>query len=165
MNWQDFADKQAITEQLYRYCRSVDRLDVALGYSVFHEDSTADYGVSGFQGSGRGAIDSICAAHGHLKAHTHQVTNILIELDEDRAASEAYFTATLRGAREGKPFQIHVCGRYIDSWSRRDGHWAIDHRNAVIDFDSMSDVTPLYDHQWARRDAQDPSYAVLKGTP
>ena len=63
----------------------------------------------------------------------------------------------------GQPFQMQVWARYCDTWSRRDGHWAIDHRNTVIDFDLMSAVTPLHDHQWARRDPQDPSYAVLKG--
>lgn len=161
---QEIADKQAITEQLYRYCRSVDRLDVPLGHSVFHEDATADYGPTSYQGSGRGAIDYICQAHLGLQAHSHQVTNILVELDGDRAASEAYVMAALRGEREGKPFQMQVWARYIDTWSRRDGHWAIDRRNTVIDFDSIGEVTPLHQHQWTRRDPQDPSYAVLKGT-
>lgn len=160
---QELADKQAITEQLYRYCRSVDRLDVPLGHSVFHEDATANYGPTGYQGSGRGAIDAICKAHLNLKAHSHQVTNVLIELDGDRAASEAYVMTALRGERDGQPFQIHVCARYCDTWSRREGHWAIDHRDAVIDFDSMSEVAPLADHTWARRDREDPSYAILTG--
>jgi len=158
-------DKQAITEQLYRYCRSVDRLDVPLGHSVFHEDATANYGPTSYQGSGRGAIDHICQAHLGLLAHSHQVSNILIELDGDRAASEAYVTATLRGSRDGSLFQLQVWARYCDKWSRRDGHWAIDHRDTVIDFDTITDVTPVHDHNWARRDAGDPSYAILKGQP
>jgi hypothetical protein len=29
-------DRQAITEQIYRQCRAVDRLDIPLGHSVFH---------------------------------------------------------------------------------------------------------------------------------
>jgi hypothetical protein len=41
---QALLDKEAIREGLYRYCRSVDRLDAALGHGVFHEDSYADYG-------------------------------------------------------------------------------------------------------------------------
>ena len=47
-------DKQAITEQLANYCRACDRLDKPLGYGVFHEDSTADYGADVYQGTGRG---------------------------------------------------------------------------------------------------------------
>jgi hypothetical protein len=157
----DLADKQAITEQLYRYCRSVDRLDVPLGHTVFHADATADYGPHGYRGDGRGAIDWICAAHGHLLHHTHQVTNVLIELAGDRAASEAYVTATLRIEREGRVMQIENWARYCDLWSRRDGHWAIDRREAVIEFDAIREVTPMKQHDRARRGPHDPSYAVF----
>jgi hypothetical protein len=158
------ADKQAITEQIYRYCRSVDRIDVPLGHAVFHADATADYGPTGYQGSGRGAIDWICEAHAGLLHHTHQVTNILIELDGDRAASEAYVTATLRMAREGKVMQIENCARYCDRWSLRDGMWAIDARVTVIEFDELREVTPMKVHDHARRDRTDPSYAILACT-
>lgn len=159
----DLADKQAITEQIYRYCRSVDRLDVSLGHSVFHEDSTADYGPRGYQGPGRGAIDWICEAHGHLLHHTHQVTNVLIELTGERASSEAYVTATLRMDREGRTMQIESWARYCDTWSKREGSWAIDQRETVIDFDSIREVTPMQQHERGTRGKDDPSYAVFQG--
>lgn len=155
------ADKHAITEQLYRYCRSVDRLDVPLGHAVFHEDATADYGASGYRGTGHGAIDWICEAHRQLVSHSHQVSNVLIELDGDRAGSESYVTATLRMEREGKVMQIEVWGRYCDRWSRRDGVWRIDHRDSVIDYDSIREVAPMNRHERARRDGTDLSYAAL----
>jgi len=158
---QSLADKQAITEQIYRYCRSVDRLDVPLGHAVFHEDATAHYGDR-YQGPARGVIDWICASHLHMQAHSHQVTNILIELDGDRAGSESYVFAALRGERESGAFQIQVWGRYCDTWSRRDGRWAIDHRDALIDFDTMGDVTAVSPQQRVTRDALDPSYAILR---
>lgn len=161
-NLAQLADKQAITEQIYRYCRSVDRLDVPLGHSVFHEDATADYGPHGYQGPGRGAIDWICAAHGHLLHHTHQVTNILIELAGNRASSEAYVTADLRMDREGRTMQIENWARYCDTWSKREGVWAIDRRETVIEFDSIREVTPMKPHAHGTRDRQDPSYAVLE---
>lgn len=157
------ADKQAITEQIYRYCRSVDRLDIPLGHSVFHEDSTADYGPSGYTGPGRGAIDWICEAHGHLLHHTHQVSNILIEVKGDHAFSEAYVTATLRMNRDGRTMQIENWARYCDTWSRRDGQWAIDRRETVMEFDSISEVNPMKQHTQATRGKDDPSYAVLEG--
>ena len=40
---QNLADRQAITDLIYRYCRSMDRIDAELGYSIWHEDATADY--------------------------------------------------------------------------------------------------------------------------
>lgn len=154
------ADKHAITEQIYRYCRSVDRLDVPLGHSVFHDDATADYGAN-YKGTGRGAIDWICASHRQLLFHSHQVSNVLVELDGDRAGSEAYVTATLRMEREGRLVQMEVWGRYCDRWSRRDGLWRIDHRDSLIDYDSIREVTPMQSHDRARRDETDPSYAAL----
>lgn len=158
---EQLADKQAITEQIYRYCRSVDRLDLPLGRAVFHEDATADYGSGAYTGTGHGAIEWICAAHRQLLSHSHQVSNILIELDGNRAGSESYVTATLRLEREGKVMQIEVWGRYCDRWSRRDGAWRIDHRDSVIDHDSIREVTPMNRHERGRRDDTDPSYAAL----
>ncbi|GGC08258.1 hypothetical protein GCM10011494_28640 [Novosphingobium endophyticum] len=155
------ADKQAITEQLYRYCRSVDRLDVPLGQSVFHADATADYGPTGYQGTGHGAIEWICQAHSQLLCHSHQVSNILIELDGDRAGSEAYVTATLRMERGGKMMLIENWARYCDRWSRRDGFWRIDHRDTVIDYDSIREVAPMHAHERGRRDETDPSYPAF----
>jgi hypothetical protein len=75
MNNQDIADRLAITDQIYRYCRSVDRLDVPLGHGVFHSDSYADFGS--YKGSGRGWIDFICKEHLKFLHHSHQVTNII----------------------------------------------------------------------------------------
>src|ERR1700712_3669770 len=96
----EVADRQAITDQLYRYCRAMDRIDHELGYSIWHEDGTADYGAAVWQGSGRGFIDSVGVAHRGLLQHSHQVTNIIIELDGDRAASQAYVNARLPLERE-----------------------------------------------------------------
>lgn len=160
----DSADRQAITELIYRYCRSVDRLDVALGHSIWHPDGRADYGEAVYQGNGRGVIDHICAQHRHTLAHSHQVSNIIIDLDGDRAGSESYVTATLRVRRGEQLKQITVWGRYIDQWSRRDGRWGLDSRISARDFDEIRDVTAMSEHDIGRRDRSDPSYAVL-GNP
>ena len=156
------ADRQAITDQIYRYCRAMDRIDHELGYAVWHEDGTADYGEAVFQGSGRDFIDHVCRQHSQLLVHSHQVTNIVIELDGERAGSEAYVTANLRMERGGKLLQMTVLSRYIDRWSKRGGRWAIDHRVAVMDMDEVREVTPMKQLDQGRRDRTDPSYAVLE---
>jgi ketosteroid isomerase-like protein len=156
------ADRQAITDQIYRYCRAMDRIDHQLGYSIWHEDGTADYGHN-YQGNGRGFIDHVCAQHAGLQQHSHQMSNIVIELDGDKAGSESYVTATLRMVRDGKTMQMSVISRYIDTWSKREGRWALDHRHAVMEMDEMREVTPMKVHDIARRDPSDPSYTVLKG--
>ena len=159
----EIADRLAITDQIYRYCRAMDRIDRALGYLIWHEDGTADYGAAVFQGTGRGFVDHVCQQHGHLLSHSHQVGNITIELDGDRAGSEAGVTATLRMNRDGRLQQMVVLSRYIDRWSKREGRWAIDHRVTVIDMDEIRDVTPMKLHEAGRRDRSDPSYDVLGG--
>jgi hypothetical protein len=155
------ADRQAITDALYRYCRSVDRLDVPLGRSVFHEDGWADYGPDVYQGPARDVIDLICAQHARTLVHSHQISNIVIALDGDRAGSEAYCTATLRIERDGQMRQMTVWSRYVDAWERRDGTWAIARRQAIRDFDEIRTVTEMYRHDVGRRDASDPSYGLL----
>jgi hypothetical protein len=99
------ASKQDITEQIYRYCRSMDRIDHEIGKSVSHADGTADYGPL-YTGLGSGFTDLALASHmSDYLAHSHQVTNILIEVDGDRAKSEAYVTVTLQLQEKGKPMQ------------------------------------------------------------
>jgi hypothetical protein len=156
----DVADRLAITGQIYRYCRSVDRLDVPLGYSVFHPDSYADFGV--YKGTGREWIDFICEEHRKFLHHSHQVTNIILDIDGDRAGSESYVTATLRRRDGDKLMQHQFWARYIDSWSRQDGNWAIDRRDCIVDFASISEVTPIREDDRSRRDHDDPSYKVLE---
>lgn len=160
---QRLLDKNAIREALFKYCRSVDRLDIPLGHSVFHEDSYADYGADVYQGPGRGCIDAIVKTHDNLTTHSHQISNILIALDGDRAGSEAYMTGTMWMRRDGKDFQIFVRARYLDTWEKRDGIWAITRRELAYDHDEVREVTPMRGTVNATRDAGDPSYTILKG--
>jgi hypothetical protein len=156
------ADRQEITDLIYRYCRAMDRIDAELGYSIWHEDAVADYGADIYQGSGRGFIDHVCAVHRKTLAHSHQVSNIIIQLEADRAASESYVTATLRMMTGGKLLQITAWSRYIDQWSRRDGRWGIDKRIAILDFDEIREATAIGKTARGSRDRDDPSYAVLR---
>jgi hypothetical protein len=159
---QAVTDRQQITDLIYRYCRSVDRLDLELGYSVWHEDGLAEY-ESFYSGTGRGVIDKICAQHRLVLGHSHQISNIIIELDDERAGSESYVTATLR-MRDGERLrQMTVWSRYIDRWSRRGGRWGIDKRVAIRDFDEVRVVEAMSQPSWAHRDPSDPSYDALRG--
>jgi hypothetical protein len=136
--------KQAITEVLYQYCRAMDLNDLELGASVWHPDGTAHY-EGMFEGTGRGFV--AFGQEGHRSAFdgtSHQVTNIMIELDGDRATSESYVTAANRILGGDKVYVIR--GRYQDRWSRRGGEWRIDHRHFVTDIwqvlDEQHDAMP-----------------------
>jgi hypothetical protein len=161
MTMQTLADRQAITDLIYRYCRAVDRIDPELGYTIWHEDAEADYGESIYRGSGRGFIDFVCAQHRRAVCHSHQISNVIIDLDGDRAGSESYVTANVRFAAGAVLKQVTVSGRYIDRWSRREGRWGIDKRIYVLDFEEIRDV-PADNRGTGRRDRNDPSYGVLR---
>lgn len=158
---EELVAKQAITEALYRYCRAMDRLDAELGYSVWHGDGTADYGIL-FQGSGSGFVDWVCQRHSAMSGHSHQVSNVLILVDGERAGSEAYVTTALRNVDEsGTTVQRTIRGRYVDRWSRRNGIWAIDHRQYLHDFDDVTEIGTGGRETSGRRDRTDPSYELL----
>lgn len=156
-------DRLAITDLLYRYCRAMDRIDSGLGYSVWHEDGVADYGPL-FKGPGRGFVDWVCERHRPMVAHAHQLSNVLIETERDRAASESYVCITLRYRMDGRLMELAVRGRYLDRWSRREGRWGIDKRWFVQDFDELREVAGINLEGWGRRDRLDPSYEVLLRT-
>ena len=155
-------DRQAIVDQLHNYARAMDRIDHALGYAVWHEDGTADYGPM-FSGTGRAFVDWACETHGGMIAHAHRISNILIRVEGEQARSEAYVHATLRFEQGGGLRQASVFGRYLDRWSKRDGRWAIGARVYVQDFDDIRDVGTQIITPWGRRDRSDPSYAILNG--
>jgi hypothetical protein len=173
----DLAAKQAITDVVYRYCRALDRMDRDLADTVWHHDGTADYGPT-FKGTASGLLDRLWSNHARLLGHSHQVTNILIEVDSDRASSESYVTGTLWNASaSGRLSYLVALGRYLDRWSCRDLVWAIDHRLFVYDVvlspegdqeadagrEALGRLAARRDPRQtlARRDRTDPSYQVL----
>ncbi len=157
--------KEAIREVVYRYCRGLDRMDRDLALSCWHPGGTSDYGDT-YEGTGEGFIDWVWPVHREgFVAHSHQITNLLIAVEGDAAASEAYVTVTLRSrVGSGPAVDIVGRGRYLDRWSRRDGVWAIDHRRHVTDVQSIY-PSPLDDGSAAlssaSRDRSDPSYDLL----
>jgi hypothetical protein len=167
-------EKQAITEVLYRYCRAMDRIDREATLKIWHPDGTCNYS------STAGVPDMLFRDYltGSTKArqgfanHSHQITNILIELAGERAVSEAYFTASLQTEPQDGRVTEHLWrGRYLDRWSKRGGtgaigHWAIDHRQVVFDsytpHDFAADRLNGMPLALSRRDTDDPSYAHFK---
>ncbi|MCX7863848.1 MAG: nuclear transport factor 2 family protein [Novosphingobium sp.] len=154
-------DRQQITQALYTYCRAVDRIDRELGWSIWAEGATVDYGPSLYVGDARGLIDWICSSHEKGIAHSHQITNILIRLEGENAASEAYVDAAMRMMQDGRLLQVNTRGRYLDHWVKLAGRWLIRRRVFVCDFDEMHAVEPGSIPPRLALDRSDPSYALL----
>jgi hypothetical protein len=121
--------KQAITEVLHRYCHGLDTMDRELSETVWHDDAMAFY-QDVYDGPVQGLLDLLWKIHARMDALSHQVTNILIEVDGDSATSATHVTAALQWPTR----ETVVRGRYLDTWSRRGGEWRIDVRRFVPAF-------------------------------
>src|SRR5438128_12181795 len=87
----DIASKIAITETLARYCRGIDRCDLASLQSAFWSDATADYGT-GDVGAQQWCIDVIAAVK-TMERTQHAISNVLIAIEGDTAAPATYCRA------------------------------------------------------------------------
>ena len=146
---QRLVDRAEIEEVLNRYCRGVDRCDEAELAAVYHPDGTDDHGT--FKGSGREFATWACSgASTYWRASHHTVHNVIIDwVDQDAATVESSVLAFNQrsGDSDDRTGTVEVfAGRYLDRFERRDGRWAIAHRLAVRDVDTLVDGRP-----WAGR--------------
>ncbi len=127
-------DKQEITELLTRYLRSVDRGDVATLRSCYLPGATEDHGGL-FAGLASDYVDSITAGLTHPRSRTsHNMTNLLIDVNGDVATAESYCITFARIKASGSYYHSFVGARMIDQLERRDGAWGIAHRQLVWDW-------------------------------
>jgi SnoaL-like protein len=155
--------ERAIRRALQNYCRGIDRLDRELLASAWHPGATVDY-VGAFTGTAEELVDFFMELHLEFSSHSHQVTNLTVEVQGDAAVSEAYVTARLRRTEPdtGREIDHVVAGRYLDRWSKRDGAWAIDHRTYYNDVHSHYEVVGGLGWN-SRRDRKDAAYALFAG--
>ncbi|WP_156679943.1 nuclear transport factor 2 family protein [Sphingomonas profundi] len=173
----ELAARAAITDVLHRYARAMDRMDADLALSCWHPGGTDDHAPL-FAGTAEGFVAWLWPVHAAMVATRHVISNILIVVDGDRAASESYWTVTLRmTADDGTLHDMFGQGRYVDTFERIDGVWAIRHRQSLHDWDRIDPVGPRMGEADApiavtpnnpevaakpvARDRSDHSYAVL----
>lgn len=126
-------DREMIRDCLYRYCRGIDRADEAMLRSACWPDGTDTHGA--YSGSASGFVDWAMKALPAIKRGIHQIHNILIDLRGDEAAVESYFTALQRQPNAaGALVDVHMAGRYLDRFEKRDGEWRVADRVVVFDW-------------------------------
>ncbi len=137
------SDRAAIADLIFTYSRAVDRLDADLLRSVYWPDGTDDHGI--FAGNAMDYVDWVMAYVGEWISTHHDNSNILIELDGDRAFVECHWTGWYRmrptggpageaGGAVGAIVDTVANGRYLDRFERRHGAWRIAHRVCVSDW-------------------------------
>ena len=73
--------------------------------SCYHPDATDQHNC--FSGNGHEFCKHAIATLRRLRSSNHIVSNILIELDGDRAFSESYITVVHRPVIDGKTLELH----------------------------------------------------------
>jgi hypothetical protein len=93
---------------------------------------------------------------------SHELTNISISVNGNRAGSEAYivFSICIRGA-EGKIVQSYGTGRFADEWELQNGEWFIVKRIFCQDFVQAREITEAPVQFNGSKTRDDPAYRVL----
>jgi ketosteroid isomerase-like protein len=159
---QELLDRQAIRDVAVRYCRGVDRRDLALVNSVFHDDAIDEH--AGRTLSGQTLGREILRLVESFSMTSHHITNQTLHLDGDMAGCESYYTCWLIENRDGVKKPWHTVGRYVDRLERRDGEWRIARRVVVMETARYLPPEEVPDGAFiglARHDRTDPSYSVL----
>jgi ketosteroid isomerase-like protein len=158
------ADCQEIRDCLMRYCRGIDRGDGDILRSAYHDDATEHHGP--FEGLVADFVPFVLEVLANVEVCLHMVTNIHIEVNGDKALSEAYFVAIQR--ESGEAVEDYIAGRYLDQFERRQGEWRIAHRQVMLDwsrrepFHGPSPYGPLASFPLSRRDSGDALYTTQR---
>lgn len=131
----ELADREAIRDCLYRYCRAIDRMDADLLMSVYWEDATDEHGNFIAHSPQEVIATTFPIMQEKMERTTHTIQNMLITLDGDTAYIESYVQAIHRlWGNDGQPYDRMSCSRFIDRMERRNDEWRIRHRVVVRDW-------------------------------
>jgi hypothetical protein len=160
---QELLDKQAVREVVLRYCRGIDRLDRELVRGCYWPDAIDEHG------SFTGTRDEYVAwvfdrVLPRYSMTMHFVGNVLVDVDVDgdRARSEAYGLSWHRVESSKPEHNLHSGFRYVDDFERRDGEWRIARRTCTLEWTRVNDPALWWDapptHRRGVRDRSDPVY-------
>jgi hypothetical protein len=162
------ADRHEIHDCVLRFCRGIDRMDRELVLSAYHPDALCDHGV--MEGPVAAYVDFSLAAHRERQiAHNLLSLNHRCEFANDALAHTETYWLMIQTNRE-PPIRTMLAGRYLDTFEKRRGVWAISFRRALVEWRGAADDIPVpaeFAAQLLRsgvpaRDRSDPSYQFGK---
>lgn len=182
----ELCDRQHIIDVIHRYCRTADRLDVALFKTTFWDEGRFHGGPA--EGPALTIIPHLFETliPNMWEASQHSISNILIEFAGDTAFVESHLTAfhlshpthesraalmgeanaLAAGFKNDDVIEFTFGGRYIDIFERRESEWRIMERKIVPEWNRALLYTGIrhggqYDllQHRSSRDRSDPVYA------
>jgi SnoaL-like domain len=162
-----------IRNVVLRYCRGIDRMDLALVRSCYHSDAQEHHGE--FAGGIEAALAWVWEVLETYESTLHVTANMLVEVHEATGASarcETYGEALHFPRADGGRPGVAIGFRFIDDLERRpsaDGppEWRFSHRVATTEW-----IRKFVDQEYSpiperlvrgRRDRSDPLYAPWPG--
>ena len=142
-------DQLALRGIAERYAAGVDRRDRDLFLSAFHADGRlvlldhADPTQVFATRRGHDELGAVTELIARYDKTFHLIGNARYDVDGDRATGEVYCVAhhLTRDRHGGTDYVMMI--RYLDSYSRRDGHWGIDERRLVTDWTELRTANRL----------------------
>ncbi len=131
LDMQHLLDRAALERLVLSYCHGIDRRDLKLVRSLYHDDAVDDHGAM-FCGSPDEYVAWLPGMLANWQATSHTVTNMLFLIQGDHANGEHPTVAWHRTADGTRDLIAH--GRYLDQYERRDGVWKFLRRNLVLDW-------------------------------
>jgi len=136
------SDERAIANALGNFARILDRKEWQRSGEVFATDVTFNYG-DGREQSGLAAMEANFMHYGSIHGPSqHLLGSIQIEIDGDRAVTNAYVQARHQGRGDKAHLYIDTNGEYMDRWERRPEGWRIVRRDVRWDL-MMGDMSVL----------------------
>ena len=134
-NIDDLLAEQAVRKVATCYSRGVDRTDLDLLNSAFHEDAEVRYGS--YDGHYAEFTKMVVDGQADMDYTTHTVVNEYFDIDSknNKGKGEIYVLAFL--AAGGSEYL--VAGRYVDHYECRDGDWRISLRQYIFDWSQTGD--------------------------
>ena len=162
---QALLDKQAISEVIARYSRTLDWLDDAGQASCYWPDAAIDYGF--FVGTAADFLPVVMKIERASQRRWHFLGGLQIKLHSDSAAScESYGMASGVRDTDGVWTGNLYGGRYLDEFQKRNGEWRISKRNYVMDWSMplgvQNDGTPNPDFPLPILKIIEPGHALYR---
>jgi hypothetical protein len=167
-------DKQEITEVITKFARALDRMDGDLMKACYWEDATEEHqdpiypDMFRWNDNAWTFVPIAMKGFENLKLTQHRVSNILIELEDNRATAEAYVWAYHVHEENGVDKEGILGGRHHFRFERRNDEWRIEHRSTVFDWNQNRDASAIWGEAYAdkykgrRGDFGDDSYNYIE---
>ena len=165
-------DRQEITQLMYRHARSLDRMDAELMTSTYWPDAVEEHqdpiypDLFHYNDNAHTFVPLAMAGFKALKVTQHRVSNVLIELNGDKANAETYVWAYHVHEENGVEKEGILGGRHHFRLEKRHGEWRIKHRSTLFDWNQNQAASAVWSENFAdeyhgKRDRSDDSYHFI----